>query len=119
MKILYIDDNQLNLRLVQKMLRQHEVITCLSGTRGIKLAYQEKPDLVLLDINMDEVDGFKVLNMIRANPSLKNLPVIAVTANAMHGDREHILSAGFNGYVAKPITRIELNNTIRHAMAQV
>ncbi|MEO0597407.1 MAG: response regulator [Chloroflexota bacterium] len=64
MKILYIDDNQLNLRLVQKMLRKHEVITCLSGTKGIKLAYQEKPDLVLLDINMGEVDGFKVLSMM-------------------------------------------------------
>ncbi|MEL6404325.1 MAG: response regulator [Chloroflexota bacterium] len=119
MKILYIDDNQLNLRLVQKMLRKHEVITCLSGTKGIKLAYQEKPDLVLLDINMGEVDGFKVLSMIRANPSLKTLPVIAVTANAMHGDRERILAAGFNGYVAKPITRVELTNAIRIAVAQV
>lgn len=118
MKIIYIDDNMLNLRLVQKMLRDHEVITCLSGTKGLKLTYQEKPDLVLLDIQLQDVDGFQILNMLRANPACKGLPVIAVTANAMHGDRQRILDAGFNGYVAKPITRIELTNTIRRAVIQ-
>jgi CheY-like chemotaxis protein len=101
------------------MLRQDDVIGAMTGSNGIKMVWQEKPDLVLLDINLPDMDGFEVLKMLRTNPYCKTLPIVAVTANAMHGDKENILSAGFNGYVAKPLTRLELQNAIRLASAAV
>lgn len=119
MKIVYIEDNPLNFRLVQRMLRKDEVIGAMTGTKGIPMVWKEKPDVVLLDINLPDMDGFQVLNMIRSNPFCEDLPVIAVTANAMHGDRENIIAAGFDGYVAKPLTRLELENAIRLASSDV
>ena len=64
--------------------------------------------MVLLDINLPDMNGFQVHDTLRANPETRHIPIVAVTANAMHGDRERILAAGFNGYVAKPLTRQEL-----------
>lgn len=119
MKIVYIEDNPLNFRLVQRMLRGDQVIGAMTGTKGITMVWKEKPDVVLLDINLPDMDGFQVLQMLRTNPYCKNLPVVAVTANAMHGDRENIIASGFNGYVAKPLTRLELQNAIRMASANV
>lgn len=113
MNILYIEDNRLNFRLVQKMLKgQHTVYGAMTGLEGIKEAKKIVPDLILLDINLPDLDGFKVHEVIREDSELSHIPIIALTANSMYGDRERILDFGFDDYLAKPVTRIELTNTL-------
>jgi hypothetical protein len=114
-KILYIEDNPANLRLVSQILgrRQHtHLLTAHTPELGIELALSHKPDLILLDINMPGMDGYQVLEVLRATDSLKNIPVIAVTANAMPRDIERGMAAGFNDYLAKPIDIVRLNNLL-------
>ncbi len=116
MKILYIEDNPQNMRLVRKMLSvaDYDMVEAIDGTSGVKIADIECPDLILMDINLPDIDGIEATRRIKANPKLKHIPVIALTANAMFGDRESSLDAGFNGYLAKPISMNELLNTIAH-----
>ncbi|MGJ3237087.1 MAG: response regulator [Anaerolineae bacterium] len=114
-KVLYIEDNALNMRLVKKHL-QRVGITMLeasTGITGIDLAIDEKPDLVLVDINLPDIDGLEVTRRLKAYHSTANLPIVALTANAMHGDRELCLNAGCDAYLAKPVARLELYNTLR------
>jgi two-component system, cell cycle response regulator DivK len=115
-KILYIEDNPHNMRLVRKMLHidNYDVIEALSGQDGIAKAHDELPDLILLDINLPDLDGIEVCSRLRASEKVAWIPIIALTANAMHGDRERFLESGMDGYLAKPITRNELLNTVRH-----
>lgn len=115
MKIVYIEDNALNFRLVQRMLRKQTITGAMTGEKGLECVRTENPDLILLDINLPDMDGFEVLKAIRNDPAHRHTPVVAVTANAMHGDKENILEAGFDAYVAKPLTRLELQNAIRNA----
>lgn len=81
----------------------HEALQAHDGLEGIDLARAESPDLVLLDIHMPRMDGYQVVRQLRRDPHCSRIPLIAVTALAMVGDREKILGAGFNGYIAKPI----------------
>lgn len=103
------------MRLVRKMLRlgNYDVIEATNGTDGIAKAQEEVPDLILLDINLPDIDGPEVCARLRADSNVSWIPIIALTANAMHGDRERFLEAGMDGYLAKPITRNELLNTIQ------
>lgn len=114
-RILYIEDNPHNLRLVRKMLglQHYEVLEAMSGMDGIQMAVDEQPDLILLDINLPDLDGVEVCQRIRAIEAIAWVPIIALTANVMHGDRERFLEAGMDGYLPKPITRHELLNTVR------
>jgi len=80
-----------------------EVIEARSGTEGVKLAVQEKPDLVLMDIQLPDIDGLEVTKRIRASEADGNIPIIALTSYAMPGDRERIMAAGCTGYISKPI----------------
>lgn len=114
-KILYIEDNPHNMRLVRKMLqmKNYEVIGAKDGKSGIDVAHDEKPDLILLDINLPDIDGIEVCARIRASEEISYIPIVALTANAMHGDRERFLESGMDGYLPKPITRNELINTVR------
>ena len=113
MKILYIEDNHLNFRLVQKMLKgKYEVSGAITGAEGLSQAAKLMPDLILLDINLPDFDGFKVQEQLQADSRFKHIPIIALTANSMFGDRKRILEAGFDAYLAKPITRIELIKTV-------
>ena len=112
MKIIYVEDNVLNLRLVQKMLRQdHNIAGAQSGAAAFEQIESDPPDLILLDINLPDMDGYAILEHLR-NGSHRHIPVIAVTANAMIGDRERILGAGFDEYIAKPLSRKELEQAI-------
>lgn len=114
--VLYIEDNPLNMRLVQRHLK-HVGITMLSaidGLSGIDVAQQERPDLILVDVNLPDIDGLEVTRRLRAMPEFANVPIIALTANAMHGDREICLAAGCDAYLAKPIARQELYYTLRN-----
>jgi CheY-like chemotaxis protein len=113
-KVLYIEDNPQNMRLVRKMLNTigYDMIEALDGQTGVLQIEREHPDIVLVDINLPDIDGLEVLRRIRANDAYRHLPMIALTANAMFGDRQRFLDAGFDGYLAKPISRRELTDSI-------
>jgi two-component system cell cycle response regulator DivK len=112
--ILYVEDNPQNMRLVRKMLNAagYEMLEAMDGSSGLEMAQTRRPDLILMDINLPDIDGVQVTSMIKANPTLRHIPVIALTANAMFGDRERFLDAGCDGYLAKPVSRKELLETI-------
>lgn len=119
-KILYVEDNPQNMRLVRKMLKAdgHDVIEAVDGLTGVALATSEMPDIILMDINLPDIDGLEATARLKASPQLAHIPVIALTANAMHGDRERFIAAGCDGYLAKPVTRIELFNTVARFLKQ-
>ncbi len=103
-KIAVIEDNPDNRLLVQAILEdEYDVFEYETGIEALEAFKTEKPDLVLLDISLPEMDGPEVLERIRSDESLRDLPVIALTAHAMDGDRQKFLNAGFNDYVKKPI----------------
>ena len=102
--IAVVEDNPDNRLLVQVMLESLYTITEYeTGSDALTGLRQHKPDLVLLDISLPGMDGIEVLRQLRADAALRDLPVIALTANAMTGDREKYIAAGFDDYVAKPI----------------
>jgi len=114
--ILYVEDNPQNMRLVRKMLRigGYDMIEAVNGITGVAVAIREKPDLILMDINLPDIDGLEATARIKQQPDLQDIPIIALTANAMHGDRERFIEAGCDGYLAKPVTKNELLNTVTH-----
>ena len=103
-KIAVVEDNPDNRLLVRVILESlYEIVEYETGFTALEGLPKETPDLVLLDISLPEMDGTEVLRRIRADAQLRALPVIALTAHAMSGDREKYLAAGFNDYVTKPI----------------
>ena len=104
-KILYIEDNPENRMLVRALLESegYTIVEAEEGLAGIEAALREQPALILLDINLPGVDGYEVGVILKSFPSLKQVPVVAVTAYAMEGDRQRTLVAGCDGYIAKPI----------------
>jgi len=103
-KIAVVEDNPDNRLLVQVILESlYEIEEYESGSAALEGLQKQKPDLVLLDISLPEMDGTEVLRRIRADEKLQDLPVIALTAHAMAGDREKYIAAGFDDYVTKPI----------------
>ena len=102
---LVIEDNANNLELITFILHQHGHSTrvALSGTDGVAEALGSRPDFILLDIQLPDIDGFEVARRIRAGETGAPAPIIAVTSYAMAGDRERVLAAGCNGYIEKPI----------------
>lgn len=115
-RILYIEDNPQNMRLVRKMLRMggYEMLEATDGISGVDIALAEMPDLILMDINLPDIDGMEATKRLKANPQSSAIPIIALTANAMHGDKEQFIEAGCDGYLAKPVTRNELLNTVSY-----
>lgn len=113
-KILYIEDNSMNMRLIQVILRrtEYEFIGAESGLLGIEKAQQEKPSLILLDINMPEMDGIEVCEKLRALPEFSETPIIALTAWATENEREEYIKQGFNDLLAKPVNRFVLLSMI-------
>jgi CheY-like chemotaxis protein/anti-sigma regulatory factor (Ser/Thr protein kinase) len=114
-KVLYIEDNPSNLRLVAQILGRRkniDLITAHTPELGIELAMSQHPHLILLDINMPGMDGYQVLGVLKAEASLKSIPVIAVTANAMLRDIERGKAAGFADYLTKPIDVIKFLSVI-------
>lgn len=117
-KILYIEDNPQNMRLVRKMLRVggYDMLEATDGISGVNLAVSERPDLILMDINLPDIDGMEATARLKAMQEMAHIPIIALTANAMHGDRERFTDAGCDGYLAKPVTKNELLNMIAYFM---
>jgi CheY-like chemotaxis protein len=104
-KILIAEDNAVNRELLRELLemRGYTVVEACDGEEALRMIEQTQPDLLLLDIGMPVLDGFAVVRKIRENPRLAPLPVVAVTAYAMQGDREKILNSQFDGYLSKPV----------------
>jgi len=104
-KVLYIEDNEQNLYLVTFLLTKHgyEVISARDGQAGIAAAVHDKPDLILLDIQLPSMDGYAVAQSLKSISDLSRVPIIAVTSYAMVGDREKALESGCTGYIEKPI----------------
>lgn len=104
-KILVVDDDAMNLRLAVTVLEQagHEVLGAQGGAEGVAAALAHAPDLVLMDVQMPDVNGFEALKRMRAAPSIAALKVVAFTALVMKGDAERLLAEGFDGYLEKPI----------------
>jgi PAS domain S-box-containing protein len=104
--VLYIEDNPVNLKLVAKLIEKRTAIRLLSAeepVRGIELAMEQQPDLILLDINLPEMSGYEVLRHLRDMEQTRDIPVVALSANAMANDLQKGEAAGFNGYLTKPI----------------
>src|SRR5688572_30079792 len=104
-RILYIEDKVDNRMLVKRVLmfEDIEVVEAADADTGIALAVRERPDLILMDINMPGKDGYTATNDIRKFPELNHIPIIALTANVMKGDKEKSINAGCDGYIPKPI----------------
>jgi len=104
-KILVIEDNSDNLTVMEYLLSKngYSVFTAVDGEKGVALAKKEMPDLIICDIQMPILNGFEVVKIVKNDTKLQRIPIVAVTAYAMVGDREKILSAGFNHYMGKPI----------------
>lgn len=109
-KILYVEDNPQNMRMVRKILQAagYEVLGATDGLKGIAIVLREHPDLILMDINLPDISGLEAARRIKAMPALAAVPIIAVTANARHGDREDCLAAGCDYYLVKPVLKNEL-----------
>jgi two-component system, cell cycle response regulator DivK len=104
--ILVVEDNERNLKLLRDVLEYagYDVRAARTAEDGIALAVKEPPDLVLMDLQLPGIDGMEALRRLRENPRTADIPVVAVTAQAMKQDRERVLDAGFDGYVEKPIS---------------
>lgn len=103
--ILLVEDMEDNRELARFLLEAdgHEVIEATSGLEALKRARARRPDLVLMDLSLPGMDGWQATRHLLAEPEMAGVPIVAVTAHAMAGDRERVLSAGFAGYVAKPL----------------
>ncbi|NMC13703.1 MAG: response regulator [Chloroflexi bacterium] len=114
-KILVIEDNEQNMYLTTFILQKHnfQVIQANNGIDGIEIASQEKPALILLDIQLPVMDGYSVARELRKNPASADIPIVAITSYAMPGDREQALQAGCTGYIEKPINPETFINEIR------
>jgi CheY-like chemotaxis protein len=112
--VLYVEDSIDNLVLVRRILRAagFELLEATSAKEGIAMAEQHIPDLILMDINMPEMDGLAATIHLRQNPALNHVPIIALTANLMRNVLDQALTAGCDGYIAKPITVDDLPKQI-------
>src|SRR5574340_209914 len=114
-KILVVEDNKNNRRLLKDILvhYEYEVIEATNGEEGVSLAIEHKPDLILMDIQMPVMNGFRARKVLKENPDTKHIKVVAVTSYAMKGDREKIFKAGFDAYITKPIDTKQLSQIVK------
>ncbi len=115
-KILVVEDNQDNREMVVKALKfnGYEAVEAVDGEEAIEKARTEHPDLILLDIFLPKIDGYEATRRLKGDTSLRNIPIIALTAHAMKGSMEEALAAGCDGYIPKPIDVRELPKQIQH-----
>jgi two-component system cell cycle response regulator DivK len=117
-EILIVEDNEKNMKLVRDVLQAkgYATIEAVTGEDGVRLATELKPDLILMDIQLPGIDGIEALRRLRANPETAKISAVAVTASVMQQDRKHIMEAGFDGYLGKPISLKELLETVRRML---
>jgi two-component system, cell cycle response regulator DivK len=114
-QILVVEDNERNMKLFSELLRAsgYRTLEATTGERAVELALEHQPDLVLMDIQLPDIDGIEALGRLRADERFVSAPVLALTAQAMEGDRERFLAAGFDGYLSKPVDIAEFVSTVR------
>jgi two-component system cell cycle response regulator DivK len=117
--ILIVEDNPRNLKLLRDTLqvKGYQTIDAGTGEEGVQLARERQPALVLMDIQLPGISGIEALSQLRADPSTRSIPVIAVTASVMAQERQKVMAAGFDGFQGKPISVRELLETIRGVLA--
>jgi two-component system cell cycle response regulator DivK len=113
-QILVVEDNEKNMKLFRDVLMAtgYRTLEATTGGQAVELAAEHAPDLVLMDIQLPDMDGVEALRRLRADERTAAIPVLALTAQAMQGDRKRFLAAGFDGYVSKPVNIIELVSTV-------
>ena len=114
-RVLVVEDNEKNMKLFRDVLGAsgYRTLEATTGAQAVELATEHAPDLVLMDIQLPDFDGVEALSRLRADGRTASIPVLALTAQAMHGDRERFLEAGFDGYLAKPVNVVELLETVK------
>jgi two-component system cell cycle response regulator DivK len=118
--ILYIEDNEVNRRLVQDLLRatSYRLLEAPDGETGMALARQERPDLILMDVQLPRVSGIEATRTLRSEPATANTPIIAITSFALAGDEQKAMQAGATAYMAKPYSPRDLLALIRRLVAE-
>jgi two-component system, cell cycle response regulator DivK len=113
-RILVVEDNEKNMKLFRDVLeaKGYAPIEAVTGEEAVELAAEHTPDLILMDSQLPGIDGIEALNRIRANEQTATIPAVALTAQAMAGDRERFLDAGFDGYISKPVDVLEFVQTV-------
>jgi two-component system, cell cycle response regulator DivK len=114
-RILVVEDNPDNMTLIVDVLTSlnYEVLQATDGQRGVEMVDEERPDLVLMDLSLPKMDGWTATRTLKAEHDLKEIPIIALTAHAMVGDRERAMEAGCDDYVSKPINLQELATKLK------
>ena len=104
-QVLVVEDNETSMKLFRDVLAAtgYRTLEATTGGQAVELAAEHAPDLVLMDIQLPDIDGVEALGRLRADERTASIPVLALTAQAMHGDRERFLAAGFDGYLSKPV----------------
>ena len=118
--ILIVEDNEKNMKLARDILRAkgYAVLEAVNGLDGVKLALEHKPDLVLMDIQLPDINGIDAFERIRADAAAACVPVVAFTASVTAGDRSRIGDAGFDGFLGKPINLKEFLETVRRVLGE-
>jgi two-component system, cell cycle response regulator DivK len=113
-RVLLVEDNEKNMKLVRDVLRAagYDTLEAWTGRRALQLALRQKPDLVVMDVRLPDIDGLAALSRLRADERTAAIPVLVLTAQAMAGDRERFLAAGFDGYLSKPVSIAALVDTV-------
>ena len=113
-KIVVVEDNELNMKLFREVLGSsgYKTLEAETGERAVALTTEHRPDLVLMDIHLPDIDGVEALRLLRADERTGSVPVVALTAQAMEGDQERFLAAGFDGYLSKPVNIADLVETV-------
>ena len=113
-QILVVEDNEKNMKLFRDVLQASgfRTLEATTGGRAVELAIEHGPDLVLMDVQLPDIDGVEALGRLRADARTASIPVLALTAQAMDGDRERFLAAGFDDYVAKPVNIVAFVETV-------
>jgi two-component system cell cycle response regulator DivK len=115
-QILVVEDNEKNMKLFRDVLHAsgYRTLEAATGERAVELVFEHRPELVLMDIQLPDIDGVEALGRLRADERFSSVPVLALTAQAMEGDRERFLAAGFDGYLSKPVNIAEFVATVKH-----
>lgn len=113
-RILFMEDNDDNFELVCFMLQRagYQVVRALNGRDGLEAARRERPDLILADLSMPEMDGWTAARELKADQKTRHIPIVALTAHALPGDRQRAMQAGCDGYLTKPINMLAFNELI-------
>jgi two-component system, cell cycle response regulator DivK len=119
-RVLVVEDNDKNMKLFRDVLQAtgYTTVEASTGEAAVELAASHSPALVLMDVQLPGIDGVEALARLRGDERTASIPVLALTAQAMHGDRERFLAAGFDGYLSKPVDVVELLRTVEEYCAR-